>query len=434
MLAQWIIENKRDGKPLSAEEIRFFIKGYTSGAIPDYQMAAFAMAVFFRGMTFKETTILTDAMMRSGQVMDLSSVKLPKVDKHSTGGVGDKTSIILAPLVACCGIAVPMISGRGLGITGGTLDKLESIPGYRTAISSADFARILRKCGCSMIGQTAELAPADRKLYSLRDVTGTVPSIPLIASSIMSKKLAEGADALVMDVKWGKGAFMKQRQTAMELASTIVNIGRRMNRKMAAVITDMNQPIGRSAGNAVEIIECLETLKGQGPEDLVELTLELGSRMLVMGKVSGNTRQAKEILRKKLSSGEAFEKFKEMVHLHGGRTDVLDNPSKLPTARLRVPYHAAKSGYITTADAELIGRACVVLGAGRKTIKDSIDHSAGITSIVKIGEKVVKGQPLLVLHANYRRRITEAQNILKESFLFSSKRISPPRLITGIIT
>jgi len=433
MLAQWIIEKKRDGKPLSAEEIRFFVRGYTSGTIPDYQMSAFAMAVFFRGMTFKELTILTDSMMRSGRILDLSSIKQPKVDKHSTGGVGDKVSIVLAPLAACCGITVPMISGRGLGITGGTLDKLESIPGYRTTLSTAGFIHVLKQCGCSMIGQTPELAPADRKLYALRDVTGTVPSIPLISSSIMSKKLAEGADALVMDVKWGKGAFMKQRRTARKLARTIVDIGRRMNRKMAAVITDMNQPIGRSAGNAVEIIECVETLKGQGPEDLIALTLELGARMLVLARIAGNIPEAKNILRLKLSSGQAFSKFKEMVRLHGGRTDVLDNTSRLPSASIHTPYPARQSGYVAMADAELIGKACVILGAGRRTVKDTIDHAAGMTGIVKIGENIAKGQPLAILHGNDRKKVTEACDILEKAFALSTRRISAPRLITDVI-
>lgn len=433
MLAQWIIEKKRNGQPLSPEEIRFFIRGYTRGEIPDYQMSALAMAIYFQGMTFPEVTALTESMMSSGKIINLSSIQKPKVDKHSTGGIGDKVSLILAPLVASCGIAVPMMSGRGLGITGGTLDKLESIPGYRVSLPPAEFITVLKKCGCSMIGQTPELVPADRKLYALRDVTATVPSIPLIAASIMSKKLAEGADSLVLDVKWGKGAFMKTRRDAETLARTMVEIGRRMKKGMVAVLTDMNQPLGHAAGNAVEVIESIETLKGNGPYDLVELTLVLGTHMLILGKAAKNEKEAQKILRNKLSSGAAYNKFREMVKLQGGNIDYLDNTSKLHSAKYHVTCPAKTSGYVSTVDAELIGRACIVLGAGRRTVDDRIDHSAGITGIVKIGNRIHKGQSLLVIHSNDRKRLAEAKALLGKAIIIINKRIPSPRLITRVI-
>ncbi|MDD4872968.1 MAG: thymidine phosphorylase, partial [Kiritimatiellae bacterium] len=317
---------------------------------------------------------------------------------------------------------------------GGTLDKMESIPGYSLNVSPSRFISVLKKCGCSMIGQTPELVPADRKLYALSDVTATVPSIPLISASIMSKKLAEGADSLVLDVKWGKGAFMKTRKQAKVLAKTMVEIGKRMKRGMIAVLTNMNQPLGRTVGNAVEVRESIDTLKGQGPDDLVEITLALGARMLVLGKAAKNPAQAVEILKKKLSSGAAFEKFKEMVKFHGGKIEYLDNPDKLPSARFKTSYPSPRNGHLSKIDAELIGRACIVLGAGRRTVDDKIDHSAGITKLVKIGEKIKKGQSLLTLHANNKKKIEDAKTVLAAAFGFSKKRISPPKLITDIIT
>ncbi len=433
MVPQWIIEKKRDGLALAADEIRFFIGGYATGKIPDYQMAALAMAVYFKGMTSDEIAALTDAMMRSGKVLDTSSICLPKIDKHSTGGIGDKVSLILAPLVACCGIAVPMISGRGLGITGGTLDKLESIPGYRTDLSIREWLHVLRKCGCSIIGQTAQIAPADKKLYALRDVTGTVPSIPLISASIMSKKLAEGLDSLVLDVTWGAGAFMKSCADARKLARTMVEIGRRAGKGMAAVITDMNQPLGHAVGNAVEIIETVETLKGHGPGDLVDVTLELGAQMLILGKRARNRKEAMAILRRHLVSGAAFIKFKEMVCLHGGSVAALDNVRKLTQAKIREEYLAQRGGYVAGVDANLIGKACVVLGAGRRKVDDSIDHAVGITGLVKIGDSIDKGSPLLVLHANDRQKMKEAEVLLAHAFVISPAKKMAPRLIVGII-
>jgi pyrimidine-nucleoside phosphorylase len=433
MVPQWIIEKKRDGNPLTGDEIRSFINGYANGEIPDYQMAALAMAIYFKGMTFDEVVVLTDAMMRSGEVLNTSSIPLPKIDKHSTGGIGDKVSLVLAPLVACCDIAVPMISGRGLGITGGTLDKLESIPGYRTNLSTREFLGVLKKCGCSIIGQTAQLAPADRKLYALRDVTGTVPSIPLIAASIMSKKLAEGLDALVLDVKWGRGAFMKTRRDAELLAKTMVEIGRRMKKGMTAVITDMNQPLGRAVGNALEVIESIETLRGRGPSDLLDVTLELSAHMLLVGKRAGNRQQALSILQGHIDSGAAFEKFKEMVRLHGGKLSVLENPAKLATARIKRVYSAKRAGYVVEADAELIGKACLALGAGRRKVTDAVDHAVGLTGIMKIGERIEKGQPLLTLHANDKGKLSEALSLLEDAFRISSSRRCPPTLIGSIL-
>jgi len=433
MLAQWIIEKKRNGRPLSQDEIAFFIQGYARGEIPDYQMSALAMAIYFKGMTFPEVTALTDSMIRSGKVLTLSSIKKQKVDKHSTGGIGDKVSLILAPLVACCEIAVPMMSGRGLGITGGTLDKMESIPGYRVNLKPYEFISVLKKCGCSMIGQTPELVPADRKLYALRDVTATVPSIPLISASIMSKKIAEGSDSLVLDVKWGKGAFMKTRLEAKTLARTMVEIGKRMGKGMVAILTDMNQPLGRSVGNAVEVIECIETLKGNGPDDLVEITLTLGAHMLLLGQAARSKEQALNILQNKITSGAAFNKFREMVNLHGGKVEYLNNPSQLPHAKHHFACPSPRSGYVSMVDAELIGRACIILGAGRKTIDDKIDHAAGITGIVKIGEKVNKGQPLLILHANERKKLTEAGTLIGNAIKLGREHVRPPKLVTDLI-
>ncbi|MGQ9663399.1 MAG: thymidine phosphorylase, partial [Kiritimatiellia bacterium] len=391
MLPQWVIEKKRDGFPLGAEEIRFFIHGYTRGEIPDYQMAALAMAIYFRGMSFEELCVWTESMLATGETVDTSSIARPKVDKHSTGGVGDKVSLVLAPLVACCGIAVPMISGRGLGITGGTLDKLESIPGYRTNLSVREFLRVLEKCGCSIVGQTEQLVPADRKLYALRDVTGTVPAIPLIAASIMSKKLAEGIDALVFDVKWGAGAFMKSLTQAGELAETMIKVGQRLGCRTAALLTDMRQPLGRTAGNALEVAEAVETLQGRGPADLVELTLELGTVMLQLGGCVENETQGRALLEKHLEAGAGLTKFQEMVRWHGGNEQALGKMCEVHRPRFSQSVLANKAGFVSRADAELIGKACLVLGAGRCRVEDRVDYAVGASGIKKIGEPVEKG-------------------------------------------
>jgi pyrimidine-nucleoside phosphorylase len=434
MVPQWIIEKKRDGQALTDAEIRGFIQGYTEGSIPDYQMAALAMAVYFRGMSGDEIAALTDAMLHSGRTVDTAAIPLPKADKHSTGGIGDKVSLILAPLVACCGVVVPMISGRGLGITGGTLDKLEAIPGYRTRLSLDEFRAVLAQCGCSIIGQTPELTPADRKLYALRDVTGTVPSIPLIAASIMSKKLAEGLDALVLDVKWGQGAFMKTVHTARELARTMVAIGRRMGKAVTAVITDMNQPLGRTAGNALEVAETVACLQGRGPADVMLVTFELGAHMLTLtGRAASHT-EALALLQRQVASGGALKRFRQMVELHGGAVAALEDCAGLPAARLRAELPATRGGYVARADAGLIGRACMALGAGRAKVDDGVDPAVGVSGMAKIGERVEKGQALLVMHANDEARLAEAARLIAEAFEIADAPPRPPELVVEEVT
>jgi pyrimidine-nucleoside phosphorylase len=356
------------------------------------------MAVYFRGMSFEEVTVMTDAMMRSGDILDFSDLGRPTADKHSTGGIGDKVSLPLAPLVASTGVAVPMISGRGLGLTGGTLDKLDSIPGYRTDVPTDEFRRILAEVGCSIIGQTARLAPADRKLYALRDVTGTVPSIPLIASSILSKKLAEGAGALVLDVKCGEGAFMRKREDARRLADTMVAIGRNMGRRMSAFVTAMDQPLGRTVGNALEVRESIETLRGNGPDDIVTLTVELGAEMLVLAGVAPTPDAARQDLRANLASGAALEVFARMVAAHGGNAAVVENPALLPQAAHIVDVPARRRGYVASVSADAIGRVVLLLGGGRKQTTDRIDYAVGVDRLVKIGDHVDAGVPLMRIH------------------------------------
>ena len=433
MIPQWVIEKKRDGLALSDDEIRGFIAGYTDGTIPDYQMAALAMAIYLRGMTFEETAVLTDAMMRSGDLVDTSSLPLPKADKHSTGGIGDKVSLILAPLAACCGVAVPMISGRGLGITGGTLDKMEAIPGYRVGLSEDEFLATLRACGCSMIGQTARLAPADRKLYALRDVTATVPSIPLITASIMCKKLAEGIDTLVLDVKWGKGAFMKSLEDARALAGNMVQVGERMGKRVAALLTTMNEPLGRAAGNRVEVIESVEALQGRGPADLMEVTYALTSAMLRLSGVVPDAATAQRRMEAAIASGQAFETFTKMVRLHGGDPRALDDVSRMPASRLEKPFSAQDSGYVTEVDADKIGRAVLVLGGGRIRTDDRVDPAVGITHLVKRGERVTAGQALCHVHANDESRLRQAEDLLARAFVIGASAPERIPLITGRI-
>jgi pyrimidine-nucleoside phosphorylase len=416
MIPQWIIEKKRDGLTLDDDEIRFMVDGFTRGSIPDYQMAALAMAICIRGMSPAETSVLTDAMMRSGERLDPSSFPGPTVDKHSTGGIGDKVMIILAPLVACCGVTVPSIAGRGLGITGGTLDKLESIPGYRTGLTTREFIAVVSACGCSIAGQTPSLVPADRKLYALRDVTGTVPSIPLICASIMSKKLAEGTAALVLDVKCGRGAFMKTRDQARALATALCEVGHRMRCPTTALITAMDQPLGRAVGNAVEVAECVEILEGRGPADLLEVTLALGAQMLVLGGIEPTGERALERLRPALASGQAFEKLKTMVRLQGGDPRALDEPARLPKASLSASLPAPRAGFIADVDAEKVGRACVALGAGRVRTDDTIDPAAGIIGLLKPGERVETDQPLCTLLAGSSTRLQEARRWMDNAF------------------
>ena len=421
MLPQWIIEKKRDGKELSEAEIRNFVLGYTKGDIPDYQMSALAMAIYFNGMNPRETAALTLAMMESGKVIDPASIQGVKVDKHSTGGIGDKTSIPLAPLVAACGATVPMISGRGLGITGGTLDKLESIPGYRVDLDETMFFNALETCGCSMIGQTAEIAPADRKLYALRDVTATVPSIPLIVSSIMSKKLAEGIDALVLDVKCGSGAFMKTIEDARLLARGLVDTGKAMGKKVVALITSMDQPLGRNVGNALEIRESLDILHGKGPTDSQGLVLELAKQMLTLVDIQTDPLE-------KLHEGSAMEKFEAMVAAHGG-----DLSKKLPEAEQQISLSASRSGYVSRADAETIGRVCLLLGAGRIKTTDAIDHAVGISNLKKIGEWIDEGAPLCTMHANAQGDPKQLASMLGAAFDIDTNPIEPKEPIHEII-
>ncbi|MDZ8117954.1 thymidine phosphorylase [Pontiella agarivorans] len=435
MLPQWIIEKKRDGSELDTPEIREFIEGYTKGDIPDYQMAALAMAIYFNGMTPRETADLTHAMMHSGQVINPDAIPGTKVDKHSTGGIGDKISIPLAPLVAASGATVPMISGRGLGITGGTLDKLEAIPGYRTNLTQTQFFQTLEAVGCSMIGQTPEIAPADKKLYALRDVTATVPSIPLIVSSIMSKKLAEGIDALVLDVKCGSGAFMKNIDDARALAQALVDTGKAMGKKVTALITDMNQPLGRNVGNALEIRESLQILNGKGPADSQRLTLELAKQMLHvaeihdLGKGIRNPEDKIKAPALHLKDGSAMQKFKQMVSLHGG-----DLSTALPEAENQIELPAPRSGYISECNAEAIGRAALLLGAGRTKTTDTIDPAVGISNLRKIGEPIEKGQALCTIHSNSRENTERLFQLLETAFSISPSPRIPPPLILETIT
>jgi pyrimidine-nucleoside phosphorylase len=408
MIPQWVIEQKRDGGRLAEADIRAFIDGFTAGTIPDYQMSALAMAIFFKGMTDDEITILTDAMMRSGDLVDFKGWPRPTADKHSTGGIGDKLSLMLAPLAASAGLAIPMISGRGLGITGGTLDKLESIPGYNTRLSIDEFKRVIADVGCSIIGQTEHLAPADKKLYALRDVTGTVPSIPLITASIMSKKLAEGAETLVFDVKCGRAAFMKSQEQARALAESLTRVGRTLHRKTAAIITDMNQPLGCTTGNAIEVVEAVETLRGKGPADTRVLTIELAAHMTVLSGIHSDLDIARCELAKHLDDGRALEVFRKMVIAHGGNPHFIDDPTALPRPGYILEVCAPSSGYVADVDALDIGRVVLQLGGGRTKTDDVIDPAAGIDSLVQQGEHIEKGQPLMRLLAK-NRSLTESQ-------------------------
>jgi len=428
-----IIRRKRDGERLSKREIEFLVKGAVEGEIPDYQLSAFFMAVYFRGMTFAETSYLTEYMMHSGEVLDWSFLGKPAVDKHSTGGVGDKISLPLAPLVASTGlVAVPMISGRALGHTGGTLDKLESIRGYRTDLSVEEFREVVKKVGCSIIGQTANLVPADKKFYALRDATATVESIPLIASSIMSKKLAEGVDAVVLDVKTGSGAFMQKYRDAKELAMTMVEIGKHMKRKVVALITNMDQPLGRYIGNALEIIETLDILKGRGPEDTTELTLRLGAHMLKSVDVVKDLDEGYDLLKKKLYSGEGLRKFRQMVEAHGGDWDYINSPEFTRTKY--VSYIRAQSaGYLSSYDTLTIGLAATILGAGRSKMDDRIDHKVGIIVHKKVGDRVEKGDLIFEVRANDEEKLHHAMEMLERSYKIIRRRVQPLQLIFEVI-
>jgi pyrimidine-nucleoside phosphorylase len=410
-----VIRKKRDGVELSAADIEGLVAAYTRDEVPDYQVSAWLMAVVLRGMTRAETASLTDAMLHSGEVLDLSSIAARKVDKHSTGGVGDKTSLVLAPLAAAAGIAVPMISGRGLGHTGGTLDKLESIPGFNVNLSVAEFRRVLETCGCAMIGQTAEIAPADRKLYALRDVTGTVESPYLICASIMSKKLAEGIDALVLDVKTGSGAFMKNEKDAAFLAELMVETGERMGKQVVALITDMDQPLGKMIGNALEVVECVDILRGNGPEDLRELCLELAGWMLHLGGVATTVAEGRVASDKLIASGKAYERFLQMVELQGGDPRSIEDTKRLPRAAHTMQVSSPSSGYVSALQCEQIGTACVILGGGRERKEDSVDPAVGIVLHKKVGDRVDAGEPLATIHYNSEAKAQRARQLIEQS-------------------
>ena len=409
------IRKKRDAVELSAEEIEALVNAYTAGDVPDYQVSAWLMAVVLKGMTRPETAALTDAMLHSGEVLDFSSLPARKVDKHSTGGVGDKTSLVLAPLAAAAGVTVPMISGRGLGHTGGTLDKLEAIPGFNVNLPVADFRRVLEKIGCCMIGQTAEIAPADRKLYALRDVTGTVESPYLICASIMSKKLAEGIDALVLDVKTGSGAFMKNEKDAAFLAELMVETGERMGKQVVALITDMDQPLGLKIGNALEVVECIEIMQGAGPADLRELCLELAGWMFHLGGVAKSVADGKAQSEKLIANGKALERFRQMIELQGGDPRVVDDLQKLPQAKHTMQVLSPKQGTISAMQCEQIGTACVVLGGGRERKEDSVDPAVGIVLHKKVGDAIAKGDPLATIHYNAEDRAARAKQRIEAS-------------------
>jgi pyrimidine-nucleoside phosphorylase len=428
-----LIQRKRDGEELAPEEIEFLVEGYTNGDIPDYQMSAFLMAVFFSGMSDRELSRLTECMLRSGETVDLSSVPGLKVDKHSTGGVGDKTSFIVAPLAAAAGVIVPMMSGRSLGHTGGTLDKLESIPGFRTNFTPAEFVKQLSEVGLCFIGQSDELVPADRKLYALRDVTATVESIPLIASSIMSKKLAEGVDALVLDVKVGSGAFMKKQVDARRLAQAMVGIGRRMDKKVQALITDMNQPLGFAVGNALEVMEASQTLQNAGPSDLTKLSLELAARMIFLGKKAESLEDARRIAEKHLVDGSAYRKLKQAVAAQGGNPQALDKFELLPNATGMREITSPRAGYVAAIDAEDIGVASNMIGAGRDRKEDAIDPAVGIILEVKVGEKVDAGAVLCRLYYTKEDRVEEAADLVEDAFRVSSQKPDERELILEVV-
>jgi len=428
-----LIQRKRDGEELAPEEIEFLVEGYTNGDIPDYQMSSFLMAVFFSGMSDREVSRLTECMLRSGDTVDLSSIPGVKVDKHSTGGVGDKTSFILAPLAAAAGVVVPMMSGRALGHTGGTLDKLESIPGFRTSLTAEEFEEQLSELGLCFIGQTDRLAPADRKLYALRDVTATVESIPLIASSIMSKKLAEGVDALVLDVKVGSGAFMKKQVDARRLAQMMVGIGRRMDKKVQALITDMGQPLGYAVGNALEVMEASQTLQNAGPNDLTKLSIELAARMIYLGKKAGSLEEARRLAEEKLVDGSGYRKFKQVVAAQGGNPQALDKFELLPNATGMREVASPRGGYVSSIDAQDIGAASNMIGAGRDKKEDAIDPAVGIILEVKAGEKVDAGSVLCRLYYTKEDRVEEAAEMVEDAFRISAQKPEERELILEVV-
>ncbi len=416
-----LIRRKRDGGELSSDEIQFLVRAYTNDEIPDYQMAAWLMAVLIRGMTGPELSALTGAMLHSGEVLDLSDIPGAKIDKHSTGGVGDKTSLIIAPVVAAAGVAVPMISGRGLGHTGGTLDKLQSIPGFNINLSLSEFRRVLKACGCGLIGQTAEIAPADKKLYALRDVTATVESPNLICASIMSKKLAEGIDGLVLDVKTGSGAFMKSEKDSVHLAELMVETGERMGKKMVALITDMDQPLGLKVGNALEVEECIEAMKGGGPGDLLEVSIELSAWMFFLAHRSPSVDQGRQLASELIHNQSALKKFREIITEQGGDAGVIDDPKRLPQARHTSPFLSPSSGFVGAIQCEQVGVASLVLGGGREKKEDVIDPAVGLVLHKKVGDPVREGEPLCTIHYNSDARLNDARGLLQQAYYIAER-------------
>ncbi len=427
-----IIIKKRDGGTLTPEELQFLVTGYVQGRIPDYQISAFLMAVYFQGMTPMETAAFTRIMRDSGTILDLSDIPGFKVDKHSTGGVGDKVSLILAPLVAAAGLVVPMISGRALAHTGGTLDKLEAIPGFRTNLSIAETNAQLQDIGVALIGQTAELCPADKKIYALRDATGTVHAIPLITASILSKKLAEGIDALVLDVKAGRGAIFREKEKAWELARMLVSTAKQFNLNTVAVITSMDQPLGNAVGNWLETREAIETLKGNGPADLLEITLTLGAHMLVLGGAAENVPAGKALLQKKISDGSAFEKFLQIVEKQGGDVSVIENPAGYPAAKHVMEIKNPESGFVAEINPREIGIISMALGAGRNAVTDPVDYTSGIMLNKKVGEQVAAGEVLAVVYSNQKERLEKNKTRLQKAFQISDHKVDSP-LIHGIL-
>ncbi|MGL5686705.1 pyrimidine-nucleoside phosphorylase [Vagococcus fluvialis] len=427
-----LIQKKRDGGVLSEEEINFIVSGYTSGDITDYQMSALLMSIYFEDMTDEEITCLTMAMSHSGDVIDLSEIDGIKVDKHSTGGVGDTTTIVLAPLVASVGAAVAKMSGRGLGHTGGTIDKLEAIPGFQVEIPNDDFIRLVNESFVAVTGQSGDLAPADKKIYALRDVTATVDSIPLISSSIMSKKIASGADAIVLDVTTGDGAFMKSLEDAERLAHTMVRIGKLANRQTMAIISDMSQPLGNAIGNANEIVEAIDALKGEGPEDLMEMVYTLGSQMVVLAKKAETLEKARQMLEENIKNGKATEKFKEMIRNQGGDDSIVDHPEKLPQAKYVFEVPAKESGVVSKMVADQIGIAAMMLGAGRRTKEETIDYAVGLYLNKKVGDVVKEGESLVTIYAN-REDVEDVKQVLYENIEIGESG-KEPTLIHKVIT
>jgi pyrimidine-nucleoside phosphorylase len=433
MRAVDLIRKKRDSGEHSRDEIDFLVSGYTRDEIPDYQMAAWLMAVWLRGLSGSETAALTEAMLYSGEVLDLSDFLGKKVDKHSTGGIGDKTSLILAPIVAAGGLTVPMISGRGLGHTGGTLDKLESIPGFNVNLSLAQFRHVLKECGMGLIGQTKEIAPADKKLYALRDATSTVDNVGLICGSIMSKKLAEGIDALVLDVKTGSGAFMKREEDAVNLAGVMIETAKRMGKKVVALITDMDQPLGRAAGHANEVAESIDVLNGAGPTDLRELSLELSAWMFYLGERTKSVEEGRSLAETMIATGQAKEKFKEGIRLQGGDARVVDEPGRLPQPRSQVPVLSATAGYVRGTNCEQFGIALATLGGGREKKEDAIDHGVGLLFHKRIGDRVAHGEPLATIGYNADARLAEAKTMIAASFIIGQQAPSKKPLVRRIL-